>query len=99
MNERFEAAALLYAEAAKQLDLAARHCEVAAQHFRDKLVPRGTAHAWAARGHLLEAERRPTSRRANTAPDRASKQPLGVRLQPDPAVGLRTAESLTPRSS
>jgi len=58
MSERREAAAKLYDEAAKQLDLAARHCEVAAQHFRDNLVPRGAAHAWAARGHLLEAEER-----------------------------------------
>jgi len=58
MSERREAAAKLYDEAAKQLDLAARHCEVAAQHFRDNLVPRGAAHAWAARGHLLAAEKR-----------------------------------------
>jgi len=58
MNERLEATALLYDEAAKELDLAARHCEVVAQHFRDNIVPRGTAHAWAARGHLLEAEKR-----------------------------------------
>ncbi len=58
MNERLEAAAKLYDEAAKELDLAARHCEVAAQHFRDNLVPRGAAHAWAARGHMLEAEAR-----------------------------------------
>jgi len=58
MNERLEAAAQLYDEAAKELDLAARHCEVAAEHFRNNEVPRGTAHAWAARGHMLEAETR-----------------------------------------
>ncbi|MGI8886214.1 MAG: hypothetical protein ACR2G9_04790 [Gaiellaceae bacterium] len=58
MSERLETAAKLYDEAAKELDRAARHCEVAAQHFRDNLVPRGAAHAWAARGHLLEAETR-----------------------------------------
>ncbi len=58
MNEKLEASAGLYEEAAKELVLAARHCEVAAQHFRDNLVPRGAAHAWAARGHLLEAETR-----------------------------------------
>lgn len=56
MNERLEAAARLYDEAARELEVAARHCEVAAQHFRDGLVPRGAAHAWAARGHLLEAQ-------------------------------------------
>jgi len=58
MNERLEATAKLYDEAAKELDLAARHCEVAAQRFRNSDVPRGTAHAWAARGHVLEAEAR-----------------------------------------
>ncbi len=58
MNERLEASARLYEEAAKELDLAARHCEVAAQHFRDNVVPRGAAHAWAARGHMLEAGQR-----------------------------------------
>ena len=50
-----EEAARLYDEAAKELALAAQHCEVAAGHFRGEEVPRGTAHAWAARGHLLEA--------------------------------------------
>lgn len=58
MNERLEAAAKLYDDAARELDQAARHCEVAARHFRDNEVPRGAAHAWAARGHLLEAEAR-----------------------------------------
>jgi hypothetical protein len=56
MSEALEATAKLYDEAARELDRAARHCEVAAQHFRDNLVPRGAAHAWAARGHMLEAE-------------------------------------------
>ena len=58
MNEALEATAKLYDEAAKELDRAARHCEVAARHFRDNLVPRGAAHAWAARGHMLEAQAR-----------------------------------------
>ena len=52
-----EEAEKLYDEAAKQLDLAARHCEVTAAHFRDENVPRAAAHAWAAFGHLREAER------------------------------------------
>jgi hypothetical protein len=54
MSEALEATAKLYDEAARELDQAARHCEVAAQHFRDNLVPRGTAHTWAAHGHMLE---------------------------------------------
>lgn len=56
MSEALERAATLYDEAAEELRLAAEHCRVAAQHFRDRLVPRGAAHAWAARGHLLNAE-------------------------------------------
>jgi hypothetical protein len=56
MSEALEATAKLYDEAARELDQAARHCKVAAQHFRDNLVPRGAAHAWAARGHMLQAE-------------------------------------------
>jgi hypothetical protein len=58
MSEALEATAWLYDEAAKELERAARHCEVAAQHFRDGVVPRGAAHAWAARGHMLEAQAR-----------------------------------------
>jgi hypothetical protein len=37
MSEALEATAKLYGEAALELDRAARHCEVAAQHFRDNL--------------------------------------------------------------
>jgi hypothetical protein len=48
----------LYDEVAKQLDLAAQHCRTASTHFRDHEVPRGAAHAWAAYGHLLEAQER-----------------------------------------
>jgi hypothetical protein len=58
MNSRFEEAARLYDEAAAELDRAARHCEVAARHFREGVVPRGAAHAWAAVGHIHEAEAR-----------------------------------------
>jgi hypothetical protein len=58
MSEALEATAKLYDEAARELDRAARHCDVAARHFRDGEVPRGTAHAWAARGHVLEAQTR-----------------------------------------
>jgi hypothetical protein len=54
-DARDEAAAL-YDRAADELERALGHCRVAGQHFRDRLVPRAAAHAWAARGHLLEAE-------------------------------------------
>jgi hypothetical protein len=58
MNPDLEGAARLYDEAAVELDSAAAHCRVSAQHFRDGVVPRGTAHAWAALGHIREAEAR-----------------------------------------
>jgi hypothetical protein len=48
----------LLEEAADQLETAAQHCRVAAGHFRDSEIPRAGAHAWAAQGHLLEAEER-----------------------------------------
>jgi TPR repeat protein len=56
-KQRLDEAAALYDEAAAELDSAAAHARVAAQHFRDGEVPRGTAHAWATRGHLLKAQR------------------------------------------
>jgi len=54
-QRRLERAAKLYEEAASELDRAAGHCRVSAEHFRDGEVPRGAAHAWAAFGHVREA--------------------------------------------
>jgi hypothetical protein len=51
-----EAAAQLYDAAADELEQAAEHCRTAARHFRDREVPRGAAHAWAAYGHIRAAE-------------------------------------------
>lgn len=58
MSDALEAAAKLYDEAAEHLEFAAQHCRTAAQHFRDRVIPRGAAHAWAAHGHIREAEAR-----------------------------------------
>jgi len=55
VRERLEAAAQLYDEAAHELERAAGHCRVSAEHFRNGEVPRGTAHAWASYGHVREA--------------------------------------------
>jgi hypothetical protein len=55
---RLEAAAQLYDDAAVELERAVAHCRTAAGHFRDGEIPRGAAHALAARGHLLTAEAR-----------------------------------------
>jgi hypothetical protein len=54
--EGLEEAARLYDAAAEELEQAAKHCRTAARHFRDRAVPRGAAHAWAAYGHLRAAE-------------------------------------------
>jgi len=58
VSDALEATARLYDEAAEELEQALAHCRVAAEHYRNQEVPRGTAHAWAARGHLLNAEAR-----------------------------------------
>jgi hypothetical protein len=55
VSEALDASARRYDEVAAELQLALEHCRVAAQHYRDELVPRGAAHGWAARGHLLKA--------------------------------------------
>jgi hypothetical protein len=74
VSDAREEAARLYDEAAKELDLAAQHCRTAARHFRDKVVPRGAAHAWAAQGHMREAQAlldeqsREHARKSNPAP-------------------------------
>ena len=58
VQEAHAAAAQLYEEAAAELEQAAAHCRVAGERFRGADVPRGAAHAWAALGHLREAELR-----------------------------------------
>ena len=56
MSEGLEESARLYDAAAEELEQAAKHCRTAARHFRDREVPRGAAHAWAAYGHIRAAE-------------------------------------------
>jgi hypothetical protein len=58
LQERLAEAARLHEEAAAELERAAQHCARAAEHFRGGEVPRGAAHAWAALGHVREAEQR-----------------------------------------
>jgi hypothetical protein len=57
-QEELERAAQLYEGAAAELERALGHCRVAADHFRNGKVPNGTAHAWAAHGHLVNATQR-----------------------------------------
>jgi hypothetical protein len=58
VRARLEAAAVLYDDAAAELERAVAHCRLSAAHFRNGEVPRAAAHAWAIRGHLLAAGRR-----------------------------------------
>jgi hypothetical protein len=48
----------LYEQVAQELDQAAAHARTAAEHFRNGEIPRMAAHAWAAQGHLHEAQSR-----------------------------------------
>jgi hypothetical protein len=57
VRARLEHAASLYEEAAAELERGAAHARQAAEHFRSGEVPRGTAHAWATRGHVVAASR------------------------------------------
>jgi hypothetical protein len=56
VSEGLDEAAALYDAAADELEQAAKHCRTAARHFRDREIPRGAAHAWAAFGHIRAAE-------------------------------------------
>lgn len=46
----------LYARIAEELEIAARHSRVAAEHFNHGDVPRGCAHAFATTGHIRNAQ-------------------------------------------
>ena len=54
-NPRDEVAEV-FQHAAEQLERAAAHCRIAALHYRNREVPRGCAHAFAALGDLSIAE-------------------------------------------
>ena len=53
MSESLDAAAATYDAIAAG---AAAHARRAAEHFRNADVPRGAAHAWAAQGHVHDAQ-------------------------------------------
>jgi hypothetical protein len=58
MNEDVLAAtAAHYEESAQELDRAAAHLRLAAEHFRARDVSRGCAHAFAAYGHVRVVQR------------------------------------------
>jgi len=55
-NKLREDAADQYEQAADELKTAADHLRTTATRFRADNVPSGCAHAWAPRGHMLNAE-------------------------------------------
>ena len=55
-QEELEQVARMYEAAAAELERASGHCLVAAEHYRNVEQARGGVHAWAARGHILNAE-------------------------------------------
>lgn len=57
MAEIFDSQARELEKAAEALELAAAHLHHSAAHFRNREVPRATAHAMATRGFILGAER------------------------------------------
>jgi hypothetical protein len=52
MTDSRDQAAERLDEIAAELEQAAAHCRVAATHYRERVVPRAAAHAWAAFGHV-----------------------------------------------
>lgn len=55
MTDSVDETAALLDGAAEELRQAEAHVRVAADHFRNREIPRACAHEWAARGHLLKA--------------------------------------------
>ena len=56
-DDQLAATAQRYEDSAHELDRAAAHLRIAAQHFRAHDVPRGCAHAFAAYGHMHVVQR------------------------------------------
>jgi ABC-type bacteriocin/lantibiotic exporter with double-glycine peptidase domain len=57
MSELLDKQATLYEQAAQELDLAAKHLRVTAEHFRNHEVPRACAHIFASQGHLFAVKK------------------------------------------
>lgn len=55
MNETLEAQSKKLIQVAAELENAAAHARIAADHFKSGEVPRGCAHAFATKGHMAVA--------------------------------------------
>ncbi|RXJ72720.1 hypothetical protein CS022_13880 [Veronia nyctiphanis] len=47
-----------FAQIAEELEKAAAHCRVMAEHFGEHNVPRACAHIFASQGHIVKAQKR-----------------------------------------
>lgn len=56
MSEIFEQLAQDYEALAQELEQALAHCHTAARHARNQEIPRVCAHAFAAEGHMHNAQ-------------------------------------------
>ncbi|MEM8766112.1 MAG: hypothetical protein AAGE43_01610 [Pseudomonadota bacterium] len=56
MSDPRDDVAAAFRLAAEKLDRAAAHCRIAAQHYSNREIPRGCAHAFAALGDMRIAE-------------------------------------------
>jgi hypothetical protein len=55
MSDPRDEVAAAFRLAAEKLERAAAHCRIAAQHYTERNVPRGCAHAFAALGDMSQA--------------------------------------------
>lgn len=55
MSDPRDEVAAAFRLAAEKLERAAAHCRIAAQHYAERDVPRGCAHAFAALGDMRQA--------------------------------------------
>lgn len=81
--ETLEEIAALYDQMAAELERAHQHAKIAAQHFRDRDVPRGCAHAFAVEGHIRASE----DLMSRHLTSHARRALLTHELEPPPAPG------------
>lgn len=55
MNNALEAQSIKLLQIAEELEKAAAHAKIAANHFKSGEVPRGCAHSFAFEGHIVMA--------------------------------------------
>ena len=84
MSEKLEMSAQQYEQIAEELLRAAAPYKTASNHFRNKEVPRGAAHAYAGWGHIIKSPSRPSLASSHSLPRQTitSSAVLGQRSFP-----------------